>query len=97
MKPGKPATFGVIQDCLMFALPGNPVSSFVTANLFLPLALLTMLENNRFFELDQKWPRSIKAQLYPTQLKADKYRPEYHRCIVYKVGDNYHAVSTGAN
>lgn len=31
MKPGKPTTFGVIENTLMFALPGNPVSSFVSA------------------------------------------------------------------
>ena len=31
MKPGKPTTFGVIGNTLMFALPGNPVSSFVSA------------------------------------------------------------------
>lgn len=30
MKPGKPTTFGRIGNCLVFALPGNPVSSFVT-------------------------------------------------------------------
>lgn len=35
MKPGKPTTFGKIGKCLIFALPGNPVSSFVTAHLFL--------------------------------------------------------------
>ena len=30
MKPGKPTTFGRIGDCLVFGLPGNPVSSLVT-------------------------------------------------------------------
>jgi molybdopterin biosynthesis enzyme len=39
MKPGKPTTFGIINKALVFALPGNPVSSFVTAVLFLPLAI----------------------------------------------------------
>ena len=34
MKPGKPTTFGQIRDTLIFALPGNPVSCFVTASLF---------------------------------------------------------------
>lgn len=34
MKPGKPTTFGTINKALVFALPGNPVSSFVTAHLF---------------------------------------------------------------
>lgn len=35
MKPGKPTTFGRIGNTLMLALPGNPVSCFVTAGLFL--------------------------------------------------------------
>jgi molybdopterin biosynthesis enzyme len=35
MKPGKPTTFGKIGNALVFALPGNPVSAFVTSNLFL--------------------------------------------------------------
>ena len=35
MKPGKPTTFGRIGDTLVLALPGNPVSCFVTAGLFL--------------------------------------------------------------
>jgi molybdopterin molybdotransferase len=41
MKPGKPTTFGRLNKALVFALPGNPVSSFVTANLFvIPTAKL---------------------------------------------------------
>jgi len=35
MKPGKPTTFGRINNTLFFGLPGNPVSCFVTGNLFL--------------------------------------------------------------
>jgi molybdenum cofactor synthesis domain-containing protein len=39
MKPGKPTTFGNIGNTMVFGLPGNPVSSFVAANLFLPFAI----------------------------------------------------------
>lgn len=35
MKPGKPTTFARMNQALVFALPGNPVSTFVTAHLFL--------------------------------------------------------------
>ena len=38
MKPGKPTTFGEINKALVFALPGNPVSAFVTAHLFVVTA-----------------------------------------------------------
>lgn len=40
MKPGKPTTFAKLGNkCLVFALPGNPTSAYVTARMFLPLAI----------------------------------------------------------
>ena len=35
MKPGKPVMAGKLGDCVVLGLPGNPVSAFVTALLFL--------------------------------------------------------------
>jgi molybdopterin molybdotransferase len=35
MKPGKPLMAGRLSDCVVLGLPGNPVSAFVTALLFL--------------------------------------------------------------
>ena len=34
IRPGKPLVFGRVQGKLFFGLPGNPVSTFVTCNLF---------------------------------------------------------------
>jgi molybdopterin molybdotransferase len=34
IRPGKPLVFGRVQGKFFFGLPGNPVSSFVTCNLF---------------------------------------------------------------
>jgi molybdopterin molybdotransferase len=34
IRPGKPVTFGRIRDTFFFGLPGNPVSTFVTFELF---------------------------------------------------------------
>lgn len=34
VQPGKPTTFGVHKDALVFGLPGNPVSSFIQFELF---------------------------------------------------------------
>src|SRR4029077_8709131 len=34
MRPGKPLTFARIGTCVFFGLPGNPVSSMVTFELF---------------------------------------------------------------
>ena len=39
MKPGKPTTLARINTQLIFAFPGNPVSCFVTAHLFISRAL----------------------------------------------------------
>jgi molybdopterin molybdotransferase len=39
VKPGKPVLFGQIAEKLVFGLPGNPVSSFVTFELFVRPAI----------------------------------------------------------
>jgi molybdopterin molybdotransferase len=43
MKPGKPLTFATAGDLMIFGLPGNPVSSMVSFELFVRPALLTMM------------------------------------------------------
>ena len=43
MKPGKPLAFGRIGDTLFFGLPGNPVSAYVTFELFARPALWQMM------------------------------------------------------
>jgi molybdopterin molybdotransferase len=42
MKPGRPVTFGHINDAVFFGLPGNPVSVMVTYFQFVRPALLKM-------------------------------------------------------
>ncbi|MDQ3133052.1 MAG: molybdopterin molybdotransferase MoeA [Acidobacteriota bacterium] len=42
LKPGKPTVFAKRNDCLIFGLPGNPVSSAVTFFLFVRTAILRM-------------------------------------------------------
>src|SRR4029077_12431945 len=39
IKPGKPVSFGVRGETLVFGLPGNPVSSLVGGELFVKPAL----------------------------------------------------------
>ena len=43
LKPGKPFLFGNIGDCLVFGLPGNPVSAFVTFLQFVRPAVFKMM------------------------------------------------------
>jgi molybdopterin molybdotransferase len=42
VRPGKPVSFGVREEVLVFGLPGNPVSSLVGFELFVRPALLAM-------------------------------------------------------
>jgi molybdopterin molybdotransferase len=42
MKPGKPVSFGVRGDTLVFGLPGNPVSALVGCELFVKPALCAL-------------------------------------------------------
>lgn len=61
---------------LIFALPGNPASALVTANLFLlpSLQKLAGLPNPQGLEKLTVWLTG--------KVKCDKARPEYHRCTV---------------
>ena len=42
VKPGKPVSFGVRDGTLVFGLPGNPVSSLVSCELFVRPAVLAL-------------------------------------------------------
>ena len=42
LRPGKPLTFGQVRERLFFALPGNPVSTFVTFELFVRPAIAAL-------------------------------------------------------
>lgn len=42
LKPGKPTVFARLGDCLIFGLPGNPVSAAVTFRLFVQRSILKM-------------------------------------------------------
>ncbi len=88
MKPGKPCTFATVgvadwddqgeevpRTVLVFALPGNPVSSLVTFYLMAGPALRKLAG----------WPnphlRRVQAHL-GQPLRLDPERPEYHRAIL---------------
>ncbi len=43
VQPGKPTTFGVTNNKLIFGLPGNPVSSFIQFELLVKPAILKMM------------------------------------------------------
>jgi gephyrin len=77
MKPGKPMTFASTDDTAYFALPGNPVSAYVTFHLFVLPALRFMCG----FPIAK-----CKLPVINAILQLDKYtldsRPEYARARI---------------
>ena len=72
IKPGKPFLFGKLGKCLVFGLPGNPVSAFVTFLQFVRPAILPMMGAA---DVDlQKLPARLTADL-----DNDGDRPHYIR------------------
>jgi molybdopterin molybdotransferase len=57
IQPGKPLWFGRTDSCLVFALPGNPVSALVCARLFAGVAI------RRLRGLADAGPRLLRARL----------------------------------
>ena len=46
VQPGKPTTFGIHQKCVVFGLPGNPVSSFIQFELLVRPLIFRMMGSN---------------------------------------------------
>jgi len=72
VKPGKPFLFGQLGSCLVFGLPGNPVSAFVTFLQFVRPAILKMMGAS---DLDL---RKLPAKL-TVDLTNDSERAHYVR------------------
>ncbi|MDQ2918912.1 MAG: molybdopterin molybdotransferase MoeA [Verrucomicrobiota bacterium] len=74
LKPGKPFLFGRAGKCLIFGLPGNPVSAYMTFLLFVRPAILKLLgANDAELKLTQV-PARLRGSL---QNPGD--RPHYFR------------------
>lgn len=90
MKPGRPLTFGVLNEQTpFFGLPGNPVSSAITCLMFVLPAVQAMLG----MEISAK-PR-IQAKL-KSDLKKLPGRVEYQRGRLYQAQNgDWHVETTG--
>jgi molybdopterin molybdotransferase len=88
MKPGKPLAFGKLHGVPHLGLPGNPVSSLVSFELFARPALLLMQGRTR---LDK--PTVEATMLDGVRHKDD--RRHYMRVIVEQQGNEYVARLTG--
>jgi molybdopterin molybdotransferase len=88
MKPGKPLAFGHIKGVPHLGLPGNPVSSLVSYELFARPAILQMLGHSHFRRPE------LEATLLDAILHKDGRR-HYVRVIVQKEDGGYTARLTG--
>ncbi len=88
MKPGKPLAFGKIEKSLLFGLPGNPVSTQVTFELFVRPAL------HKMSGCQAPVRQSVYATL-ATDLERTPGRQEYIRCRLSTVNGQYVADPTG--
>ena len=75
MRPGKPLLFGRLGDVPVLGLPGNPVSAFVCAVLFLLPALA------RLSGLPDEAARVVKAQL-AAPVSANDHRADHLRAAL---------------
>ena len=91
-KPGKPLTFATVPKAggqgYAFGLPGFPVSSLVTFEVFVRPALLRLQGLSEVFR-----PR-VRVEL-SHDLQPDGSRLEYHRAVIRWQGDRLVATSTG--
>ena len=80
MKPGRPLTFGKINNATFFGLPGNPVSVMVTFYQFVQPALRKMMGDS------QTKPLTLKARC-TSKLRKRPGRTEFQR-VVLETTDN---------
>jgi molybdopterin molybdotransferase len=87
IKPAKPLCFGVLLGTPVFGLPGNPVSSFVSFELFARPALRRMMGHADWFR-----PRVTARAAHAMTRKRDG-KLYFDRVVVRWEGDGY--VATG--
>jgi molybdopterin molybdotransferase len=91
IKPGKPLAFGKLTESgvYFFGLPGNPVSSMVTMELFGRPALMKMMGRTDLYR-PEVTARAIE------RIESSPGRENYIRGVVAQQGDEYTARTTGA-
>ena len=89
IKPAKPLAFGVVQGVPVFGLPGNPVSSLVSFELFARPALRSMMG-----DADGRRPEVLARAAHAFSRRPDG-KVHLDRVRVHWEGDGYVAASTG--
>jgi molybdopterin molybdotransferase len=88
MQPGMPQGFGMIDDTPYFGLPGNPVSVFVSFEVFIRPALLKLMGRRDIFRPE------IWAVL-DGDITGPREKVMFARVKVWREGGQWRATSTG--
>lgn len=88
MKPGKPLTFATVDQKPVFALPGFPVSSLVSFEVFVRPALRRL--GGHHLVLRPRVPVTLAESI-----QGDAWRPEFHRARLAPDNGTYMARTTG--
>lgn len=76
LRPGKPVIFGKKDNTLIFALPGNPVASFVTFELFIYPVIRKMMG---FTNQQRTITKATLEVDIPVKRRRREYRPAFIR------------------
>lgn len=87
-KPGKPVTFATVEQKLVFALPGFPVSALVSFEIFVRPALLKLQGHTEL-------TRPVREVVLAHDVRHDPERTEFQRAIVTRQDGEYVASTTG--
>jgi molybdopterin molybdotransferase len=90
MQPGMPQAFGMIEGKPYFGLPGNPVSVFVSFEVFVRPAIMKLLGRKDLLRPE------ITARL-ATEISGPKDRLQFARVLVKRGRDGWIAESTGGS
>lgn len=88
IKPGKPFAFGLIGDKPVFILPGNPVSSMLTFELFVRPSLLKIMGHKNIF-------RPVVEAISDSCAINKDGRMTFFRVVLHKSKEGYIASLTG--
>ena len=88
MRPGKPLIFGKLNNTLILGFPGNPVSSYVSALIFLKPLI------NSYYKINIE--QDIKYGVLEKPLIKNDERQEYLRSKVYFKNNIYYLIPASA-
>ena len=88
MRPGKPLIFGKLNNTLILGFPGNPVSSYVSALIFLKPLI------NSYYKINIE--HDIKYGVLEKPLIKNDERQEYLRSKVYFKNNIYYLIPASA-